>query len=630
MEERLPRKLAVILHADVVDSTALVQRNESLAHARIQDAFRRFSLTIEAYSGMTHELRGDALVAEFARASDAVAAALGFQIANTEANARLEDDLQPRLRIGISLGEVVIADNTVTGAGVVLAQRVEQLAEPGGVCITGAIHEAVPQRLPFDYSDLGKREAKGFEEPVQVYSAGVKAGKAVPTPEAAVSGERQTRTPRHLWTAGAIAVLLLVVGALAWWQPWVQRVETASVKRMALPLPDKPSIAVLPFINLSDDPEQEYFVDGFTNAITTHLSKFPQLFVISGTTAFTYKGKSVRVKEIGQDLGVKYVLEGSVQRSADKLSVYAQLIEAGSERHVWAEQYDVLPEKLFSVQADVISEIVVALYSTLTDEAMRAVLRRPATSLQAYDLYLKALAVSALTNDSSSEAIELLKQVIGIDPGFLEAHYAISELYLGLWRFGRTDDPNKALRLARLHAEKAMEIDQKDYRVHYLLGRLYLFAEEDHDLALAEFQRALADNPNEPNILYYMGFLHSLMGRGKEAIAWNEKAKRLNPRYPGWYNFNAALGYFWVQEYEKAIVLAKAGIAAYPKTLAPRRILIATLVEMGRMDEAKKEVIDYLEIRPDFRLSTFRNTPFKYEADQERYFGALRKAGLPE
>ena len=257
--EHPTRKLAVILHADVVGSTRLVQQNETLAHARIQDAFHRFSLTIDAYSGVTHELRGDALVAEFARASDAVAAGLAFQMENTESNARLEDDLQPRLRIGISLGEVVIADNTVTGAGVVLAQRVEQLAEPGGVCITGAIHEAVPQYLPLDYSDLGKREAKGFEEPVQVYRASMKAGKQVPSPEPAVSGEAHARKPKRLWTASAIALFILVGGALAWWQPWKPEFEPASMERMAFPLPDKPSIAVLPFTNMSGDPRAGVF-----------------------------------------------------------------------------------------------------------------------------------------------------------------------------------------------------------------------------------------------------------------------------------------------------------------------------------------------------------------------------------
>ena len=318
MAEPPTRKLAVILHADVVGSTALVQKDETLAHERIQDAFRRFSLTIEAHSGVTHELRGDALVAEFSRASDAVVAGLAFQIENTEFNARLEDELQPRLRVGISLGEVVIADNTVTGAGVVLAQRVEQQAEPGGVCVTGAVHEAVPQHLPLDYSDLGKREVKGFDEPVQVYSASVKAGKQVPVPEPAVSGKGETRKPKRLWTAGASAILALVVGGLAWWQPSEPREEPASIERMAFPLPGKPSIAVLPFDNLSGDTEQEYFADGITNDIITDLSKFSGLFVIASNSTFAYKGKPVKVQQVAEDLGVRYVLEGSVQRLGAK------------------------------------------------------------------------------------------------------------------------------------------------------------------------------------------------------------------------------------------------------------------------------------------------------------------------
>jgi TolB-like protein/class 3 adenylate cyclase len=318
MEERQPRKLAVILHADVVGSTMRVQQNESLAHARIQDAFRRLSSTIEGHNGVARELRGDALVAEFARASDAVAAGLTFQIENSESNARLEDELQPRLRIGISLGEVVIADDTITGTGVVLAQRVEQLAESGGVCITGAIHEAVPRHLPIEYSDLGKREVKGFEELVQVYSASVKAGKQVPVPEPAVSVGTQSRKPKRSWTAVAIALLVLVVGGLAWWQPWVPREEPASIERMAFSLPDKPSIAVLPFTNMSGDAEQEYFVDGMTEDLITDLSKLSGLFVIARNSTFTYKGKSVKVRQIAEELGVRYVLEGTNNRSTNR------------------------------------------------------------------------------------------------------------------------------------------------------------------------------------------------------------------------------------------------------------------------------------------------------------------------
>ncbi len=233
MAERSPRKLAVILHADVVGSTALVQRDEALAHERIQDVFHRFSGTIESYNGHPLELRGDALVAEFNRASDAVQASLAFQAENTRFNATLEDEVQPTLRVGISLGEVVIADNTITGEGIVLAQRLEQLASAGGVCIQGAVYEAVPGRLPFDYESLGEQELKGFSEPVRAYAVSLKPGGAIPEPEAAA------------------------------------RLDT-----LALDLPNKPSIVVLPFTNMSGDREQEYFSDGISEDLTTALSRF--------------------------------------------------------------------------------------------------------------------------------------------------------------------------------------------------------------------------------------------------------------------------------------------------------------------------------------------------------------------
>ena len=242
MVEHPPRKLAVILHADVVGSTALVQRNETIAHGRIQDAFRRFSRTIENYGGMTHELRGDALVAEFNRASDAVSAALAFQATNAAFNATLDDHIQPQIRIGISLGEVVIADNTITGAGVVLAQRLEQLAESGGVCIQGAAYETVPQRLPFAYENLGEQEVKGFADPVRVYAVNLKRGETIPAPEPVEAARARGRKP--MWprpVAGVTVVLILIGVTLAWWQPRESRKGPTSIEPTTIPLPNEPT-----------------------------------------------------------------------------------------------------------------------------------------------------------------------------------------------------------------------------------------------------------------------------------------------------------------------------------------------------------------------------------------------------
>ncbi|MCP4983983.1 MAG: hypothetical protein GY935_26205 [Gammaproteobacteria bacterium] len=628
--DRLSGKLAVIVHADVAGSTALVQQDKHLAHERIQDSFQRFNDTIAKYNGQVLELRGDALIAEFKRASDAVSATLTFQTHQADYIQQIEDDLRPEIRAGIAMGEIIIADNTVTGAGVVQAQRIEQLAIPGGVCITASIRQALSSRMPVDLENLGDQMLKGFDHSVGVYRVELKPGQHIPPPQQNDALKISSGYRKQIIAVAAI-VLLIFGGFVYWSNISGPTDDSVATEHSALALPARPSIVVLPFVNQYDDGEQNYFVDGVTNGIITHLSKFQELFVISSTTAFTYEGKSVRVTDIGRELGVKYVLEGSVQRGADTLSVHVQLIDATTDRHVWAEQYDVPPDEVFQVQGDLISNVVGTLKPTLWNEAKAAISKKPAASLQGYDLYLKALSIwNDYSNEARAEAFKLLNQAISISPDFLDAHYAISEKYLGRWRWGNPDDPEETLRLARLHAARVMEIDQSDYRGHYLQGLLHLFADHDHDLALVELERALADNPNDTLVLYYMGFLKFLMGQAEEAIKWHNKAKRINPRYPGWYNYNHALAYVWINEYEKALVLARTGIATNPKSLPPRRIFIVALVEMGRLEEAKQQVTEFLAIRPDFRLSTFRNTPFKHQADQDRYFNAMRKAGIPD
>jgi adenylate cyclase len=289
-KDRLAGKLAVILHADIVGSTQLVQQDEHLAHERIQNSFHRFSDCIEKYLGKVLELRGDALLAEFDRPSDAVSAALSFQVDQAFHNSRIKDDLQPKVRVGIAMGEVIVADSTVTGAGVVLAQRVEQLSVPGGLCITEALHEALPNRMPVDLENHGEQVLKGFDDPVRVYRVKLKPGESIPFPQESSQPEAPLKTQRLI--VAVIAILLVAGGGAAYWlKSRMPQADTASVERMVFPLPDEPSIAVLPFDNLSGDPEQEYFSDGITNDIITDLSKFSGLFVIASNSTFTYKDK---------------------------------------------------------------------------------------------------------------------------------------------------------------------------------------------------------------------------------------------------------------------------------------------------------------------------------------------------
>jgi len=431
-KDHLSRKLAVILHADVVGSTLLVQRNETLAHTRIQTTFQRFSETIRDYGGIAHEIRGDALVAEFERASDALAAALAYQAANTEFNATLDDDIQPQMRIGISLGEVVIADHTITGAGVVLAQRLEQLAESGGICIQGAAYETVPQRLPFNYENLGEQSVKGFEEPVRAYAVTLTTGEQIPTPDPAGSTSQQ-RARRSRLKMGAMFVIATVAVLLVWWQPWTTPES---------PGPDEqPSIAVLPFQMLSDDTNQDYFSDGVTNDIITDLSKFSNLLVIAANSVFVYKGKAVDVKEVGRELGVRYVLEGSIQKVAGNVRINAQLIDATTNRHLWAERYDFALDDVFKVQDKITSTVVNSLQVILTENEKNRGASRLTDVIEAYDLYLRGRTFLRGTKRSHLEARKLFDKAIKLDPEFAAAYAEKSFTFFSSFIMPMSRDP---------------------------------------------------------------------------------------------------------------------------------------------------------------------------------------------
>jgi TolB-like protein/class 3 adenylate cyclase len=381
--DRQTRKLAIILHADVQGSTALVQRDEGLAHARIRDAFRRFSEAIHVYGGTTQELRGDALLATFERASDAVSAALSFQVGNAHHNGTLQDGVRPEVRIGIAIGEVVIADGTITGSGVVMAQRIEQLAEPGGICIQGSAYETIPRRLLFEYTNLGEQRLKGFEEGVRVYGVKPKPGEQVPGPEPRRPKHRSSG--RHVLAVGVAATVVVGGALVAWWAPWKSGVERADPAKMAYALPDRPSVAVLPFDNQSKDEEEAYFSDGVTEDIITDLSKVSGLFVIARESSFAYKGQPVKVRQVAEALGVRYVLRGSVRRAASKIRITAQLVDAVQGNQVWGERYDRDLADVFSVQAEVARQVAKALAVTLKANENERLYQKYTTDVDAYD-----------------------------------------------------------------------------------------------------------------------------------------------------------------------------------------------------------------------------------------------------
>ena len=591
-------KLAVILHADVVGSTALVQKDERVAHERIQDSFRRLSETITAYGGVTHEVRGDAVVAEFARASDGVSASLAFQAVNTDQNAMLADDIRPEIRVGIALGEVVIADNTVTGSGVILAQRIEQLAEPGGLCISAAIQEAVPKRLPVEIKSLGDHSVKGFDEPVRAYSVSLRAGE---------------RIPESVNDA------------------YSDDVEAKS-STLVLALPDKPSIAVLPFDNLSGEPDQEYFADGMTGDIITGLSRFRSLFVIARNSTFAYKDKSPDVRDVARDLGVRYVVEGSVRRSGQLIRITAQLIDAHTGNHLWAERYDRELEDIFAVQDEVTEAIAAAIAPEIGDVERERAQRKPPETLDAWDIYQRALAgYHASTEESFRSAIEQFDIVNAMDPNFAPAFAMAAIARVRYVLHFEPDDRTQYLNEAREKALKAITIDPRDPMCLWIDGRVRsMFGH--HDTAISRVEEAIALNPNDAMAHQQLGVVLCTAGRTKEAIPPIDQAMRLSPRdiFLVGMLTHRAFCLFDLERYEEAFEwIQRARLRTNPRTMT-FALHAAVLAKLGRQEEARATLSDLLAHAPETSCSKYRANKFGAPEAMERFANALHAVGLPE
>jgi TolB-like protein/ankyrin repeat protein/class 3 adenylate cyclase len=524
-KDRLSGTLAVILHADVAGSTELVHQNEQLAHQRIQDTFHRFGDTISKYHGHVRELRGDALLAEFERASDAVTAALAFQAGQTDYNAQLNDDIQPTVRVGIAMGEVIIADDTITGTGVVLAQRLEQLSKPGGLVIQGAAYETIPGRFPFEYEDLGRHEVKGFEQPVRVYSASLKSDTDIPQPGPIGHGNRNT-------IVAIAAVAFIVAGiALMWFKPWEVREKPAMEERMAFALPDKPSIAVLPFTNMSGDPEQEYFADGMTEDLITDLSKIAGLFVIARNSTFTYKGKSVKVGQVAEELGVRYVLEGSVRRAGDQVRINAQLIDATTGGHLWADRYDGSMSDVFSLQDNITRQIVSALESNLAPGETAA--SSKTVSTRAYDAFLKGWAYyQRHTLDDLTKARPYLEQAIQLDDDYAQAHAALAAIYWEIWSNGWAEHFNISMSEAMGKAKQHVKLGLKEAAplAHWVASNIEI-SEGNYQKAVSEAEQVVALNSNNPAGYATLAKALDLSGKSDESAELIDKAVRLDPYY---------------------------------------------------------------------------------------------------
>jgi adenylate cyclase len=619
------RILAVILHADVIGSTDLVQRNETLAHERIRDAFKDFSKIIQAYGGSLQELRGDALLATFNRASDAVSASLVFQNENAHQNETLDDDIRPQVRIGIALGEVIIADGTLTGPDVVMAQRIEQLAEPGGICIQGTAFETIPRRLNFEIVSLGKQQLKGFENTIRVYAIAPRPGDKIPDPDPEPNASTGTHSPRKMWAVVAIVLLLSAAGLIAWLQPWQSDVERSDPDKIVYALPDKPSIAVLPFENRSSDKDQEYFSDGITEDIITDISRISGLFVVAQNSTFTYKGKAVKIRQIAEDLGVRYVLEGSVRRSGKQIRITAQLIDALTGNHVWADRYDRDLEDVFKLQAEVAQQVAKALAVTLKANENERLFQKYTTSIDAYDVFLQARrTVDQPSKDNILRGENLFKQVIELDPKFAGGYAGLSFNYSVQVRFQFSTSPATHLADAFALAKKAIEIDASYTWGYIALGGAHL-ANADADAAVAAVRQALLIAPNDYDANLFMGFYLQFAGDAALAVEHLHIARRLSPVESVRDRAFMSLAQFMNRNYAETIRLSTGS------TPNANVVLAAAYSLLDKPEKAAEVVNKILDADPDFNLSQWRfGRLWKLEENRTRLYNAAKKAGVPE
>ncbi|AUX75670.1 adenylate/guanylate cyclase domain-containing protein [Sinorhizobium fredii] len=584
------RKLAAILAADVVGYSRLAGADEDRTLARLR-ALRSDLIdpTIAVHNGRVIKRTGDGALVEFRSVVDAVRCAIEVQNGMVERNAGVPQDRRIEFRIGIHLGDVVEeSDGDLMGDGVNIASRLEGVAAPGAICLSEDAYRQVKARLDLLVSDLGNTQLKNIAEPIRVYSL------RVGTTEAKATATSQPVTSR----------------------PTTE-------------LPPKLSIAVLPFANMSGDAEQEYFADGISEDIITSLSKLPQLFVIARNSSFTFKGKNVHVQEVGRNLGVRYVLEGSVRKSGNRVRITAQLIDAASSGHLWAERFDRDLTDIFAVQDDVTQQIVGALAINLTEGDRQRLAPEHTGNIEAYDYFLRGRELwHRLTMETNVAARDLLQRAIKLDPNFASAHAFLALTHVLDYLNGWSPSPPNSREQAEELATRAVALDDRDPRAHWALSIVELYSRR-HDVAISEAQRAIVLNPNFAEGHVSLGEALNYSARADEALKHFDRAKVLNPYFPDVLLHFQALASFHLGRYEQAVGLLKERLTRNPVTDVSRALLAASYGHLGRFDDARAAWQEVFRVNPDYSLEYRRKVlPYKNPDDFELVVDGLRKAGL--
>ncbi len=625
----MERHLAAILAADVVGYSRLMGADEAGTLLRLMAHRNEFiDPTIAAHRGRIVKLMGDGALVEFASVVDALACAVAIQSGMAERNQDQPAQQRIEFRIGINVGDVIVEGEDIYGDGVNVAARLEGLAEPGGICISDSVRTAVGSKLPLDYEFLGEQQVKNIAEPVRAYRARLQTGAELPKSVGASKPVKKSRA-RPLIAGAALAVVVGVL--LTWFEPWVPVFEGSPDDVIATPQEEKPSIAVLPFNNVSGDPAQEYFSDGISEDIITDLSRVPGLKVIDRNSSFTYKGKAAKLQQVGIDLGVRYVLQGSIRRAGHRLRITTQLAKTTDGYQLWAERYDREQGDIFALQDEITEKIVSALLIKLSGDEKDLLTSRPTRNFEAYDLFLQGQQhFRAGNKEDNLLAQELYRRAIALDSGFGRAYGAYAVTLAFSFARGWSDRPGETLDRALELAQRAIQLNEFLPQTHWALGYTYMHR-KDWDKALAAVQHAVTLVPNFADGYGLLALINNRLSRADEAIELIGKAMKLNPYYTWDYPYNLGRAYYTKGQYGMAVNYLHQALERNEAVTYPRLFLAASYVELGQTEDAAWEITQLQMTNPDMRLLHLANAhQIADEVLMQRFLTDLRKAGLPE
>jgi adenylate cyclase len=582
-EQKATRKLTAILSADVKGYSLLMADDETFTIQTLQAYRHLMSNLIIQYSGRVIDSPGDNLLAEFPSAVDAVECAVAIQKRLKKENDRFVEGKRLEFRIGVNIGDVVQGGDRIYGSGVNIAARIEGISDPGGICVSHSAYDQVKDKLEVGFEFLGEHDVKNIKEPLRVYKVLLESDLPAPLVD----------------------------------EPF--------------DLPDKPSIAILPFDNMNKDPEQEYFSDGLTEQIINGLCKVSNLLVIGRNSSFAYKGKSIRTKQIAQELGVRYILEGSVQKAGDRVRITAQLIDATTDYHMWSERYDRDLSDIFDLQDEITMKLIDAMQIYLTSGEQARLWEAGKTNIQAFDKLMRGNECFFRFNEKDNkQAQKFFKDAINIDRSYALPHAILGYTHMNDLLWGWSKSPIESFEQVEKCAENALNLNDSLDMAHLLMGWIYIFKRQ-HEEAIKEGERAIELNPNGAEAHAQLGYMLIMSDKTELAIKLLKRAFRLNPIPQPQYYIFLAMAYRNIEQYEKAIELSKKGLIGNPDQLPVYLTLAASYISLNRKEEAHKAVDEILRLNPNFSLEYYAAIlPYKRQETTDRFVEALRKAGLPE